>query len=161
MNLLSIRYEIAELCHKNHIKKELFSEVNKLQWERIIRNIEDRFLAKTHYLNNLHRGWNRLREPYYSSGFLDHPYRYFPEIIKEDRIWFLVEDFDEKIWVYEGQSACIFEQMIPELYQLKEYYLVSKKYEWLVCENHNGILCFSGKEIIDRMKQLEDKYKDR
>ncbi len=52
------------------------------------------------------------------------------------------EDFNDKMWVYEGES--------------KEYYLVSKKYKWLYCENQHGIACLSGKEIIDKMKLFVD-----
>ncbi|MFC6232565.1 DUF6756 family protein [Paenibacillus allorhizosphaerae] len=34
--------------------------------------------------------------------------------------------------------------------------LASKKYKWLLCENHHGIVCLSGKEIIDKMKRFVD-----
>ncbi|WP_411268085.1 DUF6756 family protein [Paenibacillus sp. PL91] len=47
--------------------------------------------------------------------------------------------------------------VIPELMHLREHYVVSKKYEWLLCVNHYDIVFGSGLEIIDKMKKFEQK----
>ncbi|NUU78803.1 DUF6756 family protein [Paenibacillus xylanilyticus] len=159
LNQISVRYEIDELCKRNNITKEFLSEVNKYQWESILYNIEERFLTKAHYSHNLHWGWNRFREPNYASALK--PYKCFTEIIEDEYIWFLAEDVYDKIWIYEGNSKFIFEQVIPELCQLREYYLVSKKYHWIVCEDHHRILHFQGNDVVERMIRFEKKYKTK
>jgi len=155
MNSLSVRFEIEELCKNNQIPRDKFFEVRKDQWKSILTNIEDRFITKTHYSQGLHWGWNRLKEPSYAVRLVDPPYKHFDYFIEDDHIWFIVEDIYDKMWIYEGESRLIFDQVIPELYQLKEYYLVSKKYKWIICEDHHGITHFSGKEIIGRIKTFE------
>lgn len=157
MNLKSVRLEIEELCKNLHISNDKFSEVRKDQWRSILDNIEERFLIKTYYTQKgLHWGWNRLKEPTDSVGFVNPTYKHFEYFNQEEYIWFIAEDFNDKMWVYEGESKVIFNKVIPELFLLKEYYLVSKKYKWLYCENHHGIACLSGNEIIDKMKLFVD-----
>lgn len=151
MSNLSVRFEIEEVCKKLNIPKSRFFEVSKSQWNRILSDIEDTFLMKTHYTHGLHLGANRLKEPNFSFG-LEHPtHKFFEYFDQDETIWFIAEDFRDKMWLYEGESNVIFHQVIPELYLLKDYYLVSKKFKWLFNENHNG-LYVSGELIIDRMK---------
>ncbi|MFC5405769.1 DUF6756 family protein [Cohnella soli] len=157
MNSLSVRLEIEELIKKHQINREKFFEVRKDQWRDILDNIEERFLVKTHYTHGLHWGWNRLKEPRYSVRFVDSPYKHIKDNIKDEYVYFIVEDVYDKMWVYEGARNTIFNQVIPELYQLNEYFLVSKKYQWLICEDHHEIVHLSGSEIIERMKAYEQK----
>lgn len=159
LNQISVRYEINELCKEKSITKDFLSEVNKYQWKSILYNIEECLLNKVHYSHNLHWGWNRFSEPKYTSALIENPIKCFTEIIDDEYIWFLVEDVYDKIWIYEGKSKYIIEQVIPELCQLREYYLVSKKYHWIVCEDHHGILHFHGSDVIDRMIRFEKNKK--
>lgn len=152
MSTLSVRHEIEELCKTLHIPKDKLFEVKKNQWRSILDKVEDTFLIKTHYSQGLHWGWNRLKEPNFAVGFKTPTYKFFDYFKQDENIWFITEDLYDKMWVYEGESNTIFNQVIPELYQLKEYYLVSKKFTWLFCENHHGIICLSGEEIIGRVK---------
>ncbi|WP_409340264.1 DUF6756 family protein [Paenibacillus sp. MBLB4367] len=36
-----------------------------------------------------------------------------------------------------------------------EYYIVSKKYSWMLCENHHGCLFGTGDVIVSKMKRLK------
>ncbi|WP_394358360.1 DUF6756 family protein [Paenibacillus suaedae] len=67
-------------------------------------NIEDHFLTKTHYSQGLHWGWNRLKETNYSVGFVGSTYKYFEYFNQDEFIWFIAEDYDDKMWIYEGES---------------------------------------------------------
>jgi len=150
MRSLSIRQEIEELIKKLQINREKFFEVRKDQWKEIIDNIENYFLVKTHYSHGLHWGWNKLKEPKLSMRFVNQPFQHIREIIKDESFWFLVEDLYDKMWVYEGEKDVIL-QLIPELCHLNEYYLVSKKYQWLICEDHHEIVHLYGPQEIERM----------
>jgi hypothetical protein len=35
-----------------------------------------------------------------------------------------------------------------------EYYIVSKKFEWLLCENHHDILIAVGQPMVEKMERL-------
>jgi len=160
MNSLSIRFEIEEAINKFQINRNKLHEVRKDQWEEILESIESRFLVKNHYSHGLHWGWNKLKEPKLSMRFVDQPYQYIREIIEDDVFWFIVEDLNDKLWVYEGEKDIIFE-LIPELCHLNEYYLVSKKYQWLICEDHHEIVHLHGQEVIQRMITYTQNNKDK
>lgn len=157
MDTLSVRLEIEELIKKQLIVREKFFEVRKDQWRDIINLIEERFLVKKHYTHGLHWGWNRLKEPNYAVRFVDQPCKHINNIIQDEFIWFLVEDVNDKVWVYEGAKDLIINDVIPELCHLNEYFLVSKKFEWLICEDHHEIIHLHGHELIERMKAFEQK----
>ncbi|MFC3845081.1 DUF6756 family protein [Paenibacillus sp. MAH-36] len=40
---------------------------------------------------------------------------------------------------------------------LRDHYLVSKKYDWLLCVNHHDIVFGSGLEVVNNMKKFEQK----
>jgi hypothetical protein len=66
----------------------------------------------------------------------------------EEQVWFVAEDGSKKIgnfWLYEGTvaAACSVLQECPSF----EYYLVAKKMDWLICENHHGQVFASGEPV--------------
>ncbi|GIO39488.1 hypothetical protein J41TS12_43490 [Paenibacillus antibioticophila] len=156
MNSLSVRFEIEEVIKTLELNREGLFEVRKDQWKDILRNVEERFLVKAHYTHGLHWGWNRLKEPKFTVRFVDRPFKYIKDLIEDENIWFIVEDLYDKMWLYEGTRDTIF-RVIPELCHLNEYFLISKKFQWLLCEDHHEIIHLHGKEIIDRMKTFVEK----
>lgn len=154
MDHLSVRDEIGELI-KSQKSHEYFTEVNKNDWELVIRKIEKRFIKKEYYTDNLHWGWMRLKEPQYVLRLVDPSDRYLKHFVDDDRVWFIVEDYKGKMWLYEGDENFIIKNVIPELIHLREYFLVSKKYKWLIFINHHDIVFGSGLEVVNKMKQFE------
>lgn len=154
MGSLSVRAEIEELIKTLKLDRSGLYEVGKNQWKPILREIEERFLVKTHHTQGLHWGWNRLQEPRRSARSADKNYAKLREIIQDDYIWFIAEDRYDKLWLYEGRTAAIL-QVIPELCHLNEYYLISKKLQWLLCEDHHDMLHMSGQAIIERWMRYE------
>jgi len=150
-----VRDEIEGLLKRFPDFRFLIKEVRKDQWDEIQYYIEQKFISKTLYKQAFHWSWERFKEPRYSVRFVGDVYRYYKYLIKDKVIWFLVEDYMDKIWLYEGQSEFIFNKLIPELVHLREYYLVSKKYQWIACENHHNVLCVYGREIIQNIKKFE------
>ncbi|WP_342478354.1 DUF6756 family protein [Paenibacillus sp. FSL H7-0350] len=154
MDSLSVRAEIEELIKSLKLDRSGLHEVRKDQWRHILSEIEERFLVKTHHTQGLHWGWNRLQEPQYSASFVDKDYAKLRDIIQDESIWFIAEDRYDKLWIYEGKTVAIL-QVIPELCHLNEYYLISKKLQWLLCEDHHDMLHLSGQPVIDRCMRYE------
>ncbi|MCM3629806.1 hypothetical protein M3194_20950 [Paenibacillus glycanilyticus] len=154
MDHLSIRDEIGALIksQKNH---EYFTEVNKNWWKPVIQKIEERFIKKQCHTNSLHWGWLRLKEPQHLLRLVDPSEKYIEYFVGDDRLWFIVEDYKDKMWLYEGDTNFIIKKVIPQLMHLREYYLVSKKYEWLLCVSHHDIVYGTGFEVVNKMKQFE------
>lgn len=156
MDHLSIRDEIEELLKSPKLNSsESLNEVNKNLWKPVISQIEERFIQKKHYNNSMHWGWQRLKEPLYVLRLVDASFRYMKYFVKDDLVWFIVEDYQDKMWLYEGNINFITKSIIPELKHLREYYLVSKKFEWLLCNNHHDIVFGSGSAVVNEMKKFE------
>lgn len=102
MDHFAIRDEIGELI--NSLKsQEHFSEVDKNLWKPVLNKIEERFIQKPHYTNSLHWGWQRLKDPQYMIRLVDASERYLNYFINDEKVWFIVEDYKDKMWLYEGE----------------------------------------------------------
>jgi hypothetical protein len=76
----------------------------------------------------------------------------YETINKEELLWFFVEDtlnYKTKYWGYEGKITEII-KLFKEIH-LDDFYIVSKKLEWVIGQNHHDILfCFGEiKEVIE------------
>ncbi|MGG2134559.1 DUF6756 family protein [Bacillus sp. S2(2024)] len=149
-----VRTEINSMLKENMIPKELLSEVGIHQWENIIQKFEQAFIKKSHYTNQISWYWLFLKSDGYSVHFIDDDaYKHLHKLVDEnERIFFMVEEKSAKpkFWVYEGNITMI-QKIIDETFAF-EYYIFSKKFEWLLCENHHGILIGFGDKIIEKMK---------
>lgn len=74
-----------------------------------------------------------------------------PQILpeREKFVYALFEDrknYQPKYWVYEmgiPELICI----IAEVYGLNDFYIVSKKFEWLISECHEDVVSFVGDSL--------------
>jgi hypothetical protein len=72
----------------------------------------------------------------------------------QEQIWFAACDTDHdpsKFWLFQGTVQAI--QRLLQAHCYFEYYLVSKKYRWLLCETDHDVLIGLG-SVIPRMQQL-------
>lgn len=161
MDEFSVRDELERIIKESNINKNEFHEAGKTQWLEILHKTEESFLQKKHYTNTLDWGWVLFKEPWFSLSFInDNAYEYIPKLIEEESVWFIVEDYKDKMWVYEVDKAII-SNIIAECSFLREYFLVSKKYEWILCENHHGVLYGSGNKIVNNMKNFRKQYSEK
>jgi len=58
-----------------------------------------------------------------------------------------------KFWLFEGKVGSIY-NIIEEL-GLYEYYLVSKQYKWLLCENHHEVLYAVGEKMPEKLNKIK------
>lgn len=71
----------------------------------------------------------------------------------EEHIWFIAEENHLDFYpVYEASPKAI-QQVVGECYGF-EYYLISKDFNWLLCEDHHGYFHGIGTEIIKNIKKI-------
>ncbi len=149
-----IRSEIERVIKDNHIERSNCFECSKTSYNSIIKKIEQVFV--------LHGGsihWSNM-----GCGF-NPKWVCKTQNISEDRMWVknlpgiipqgekvvyvLFEDcknFEPKYWVYEmciPELICI----IGEVYGLDDFYIVSKKFDWLISECHEDVVSFVGDSL--------------
>ena len=108
--------------------------------------------------------WEHFREPTFS--IQDHQaYKLLPQLVPEDeKVWFVVEHKggakrDGNFWLFEGRLGAIV-AVLAETHAF-EYYVVSRKLEWLLCENHHDMLIGVGEVIVKKMEAvLEPRRED-
>ncbi|MDR1319808.1 MAG: hypothetical protein LBK56_00020 [Gracilibacteraceae bacterium] len=148
-----VRDEIENAIKLLGIDKSEFQEVGKTAWQGIIQKAVDTFLKIPDFrYANLHWAWQYFREPRISISSLPEIYLLLTEVIDDDKVWFFAEDTFDKMWVYEAKSKVI-PQILGETSHF-EYYIASKKFEWIICENHHGYLIASGEKAVRKINEL-------
>jgi len=171
---------VNELIKKCDISRNHFHKVRGEQWKKIYQIIAEKYADKTKtWKNVLHWANTNGYSPKcmknllgcysveYSTWFYD-----LPQIIsKNEMVYFLIDKGAD--W-YNGECFWILESYVPELVKIldllnktaflntgwSDYYIVSKKFRWIMGFNHHDIIscigeglnlnCFNcGKEIIE------------
>ena len=157
--LLPLRVEIEQYLKDHpHLRLQI-KEAPKHSYESIIQQIELRFVDKTkdrkagiHWAN---MGMYRKDIPFIfkAQGTKDF-LTLLPQIIpkSESTFWLLIETRGDKYWLYEGTLPAITE-IINEIVT-SDFYMVSKKMEWLISENHHNIWSFVGEKL--KLTYLEE-----
>ncbi len=157
----SLRSDIERAQNELGISDNEFKELKINEWELVQSNIFKSFLYDRP--QNIKRSWlwNDLKVEAYSIGCFTDPYQKLNLLIKnDDFVYFFVNETvneQTKFWYYEGNVNSII-SIIGETIGLSEYYLVSKKYDWLLCTNHHNSLIGVG-AIIQTMKENEELIK--
>ena len=155
-----MRFQMNEAIKALLISRDEFDLVSLHKYQEILTSIVERFTTQGKKGLSALWWWDNLKEPTYGMQTKYAPSLLMDIVPCEERIWFVAEDWGNtkrhgNFWLYEGtiQAAVA---IINEMFGF-EYYIVSKKLEWLLCENHHDILIGAGQPIIDRMKQLNSK----
>ena len=159
--------EIVKQCV---VSKDRFHKVSGNQWEKIYQTIAEKYADKTKtWKNGLHwantNGYSPKSMKHflgcysvsYSTWFYD-----LPRIISEDgMVYFLIDRGGD---LHDGECFWIFESHVPELVKVLEllnqtaflntgwpdYYLVSKKFRWIIGFNHHDIVSCVGEGLNTR-----------
>jgi hypothetical protein len=100
--------------------------------------------------------WEALREPVAYIKPADPVATLKALVSPGEPVWFVAEDGSSKkqgnFWLYETtiEPVCAVLQEMP----LFEYYVVSKKLEWLICENHHGHVIASGEAMTSKLERM-------
>jgi hypothetical protein len=97
--------------------------------------------------------WGKFKYGYQGIDLNVHIHLILNQLIPSNEIiWFMASDGNRFLF-YEGKIESIQSIIGETSYELDEYYLISKKDEWLFCVNHHDILIGTGDFAI---KQIRD-----
>jgi hypothetical protein len=147
----SLKDELLKLANLLSIPQEEFADVCIHAWPAIMHKIEAAFFKKDHTNTSFTWSWQTLKEPHYAIQFLNgQAYQVLPQLVNaSEKAWFAA--YANKLWLFEGTIQAI-ELLIREHYPF-EYYVVAKKYTWLLCENDHDILMGAG-SVMAKMETL-------
>ncbi len=155
------REDILKYCEEKNIKQSEFRSVSIYQWEDIYNKIVDEFVDKTTYYKqglhwlNINCYFRKEKEIQYSYDSRDNwdwilNLREFVEN-SDKQAYYLVEE-GNKFWIFEGTLNRISEMIYKEFF-LQDYYIVDKKYQWMITCNHHEMIFFVGSGL--RMDNIE------
>lgn len=147
-----MREEIESIIKKFNLERSRIFEVSHIRYEDIIEKVEKTFVRNggpLHWSNveNRFSGVLPLKTQHMGNNKLW--YQKLDRIIGDELHYVLFEDtknYEPKYWVYEMCPHEII-TIIGESYMLADYYIVSKKFKWLISECHEDIVYFVGDGI--------------
>lgn len=139
-----------------------FRQLGPRAWKPVFRKVFERF-ATTHDTDMLWL-WEFLRQPY-PSVELGYALPVIERLFAPDTaVWLIVEDWhgDKKhgnYWVFEstyGTAVAVLEN-----FHFVEYYLVDRRLEWMLLENHHGYVIGVGEPALSLVRELRQRYPER
>lgn len=148
-----VRDEIEEIIKEKNIDRKRFYEFSKSRYSEIIDKFyysffeyKDRRKPASDELSYL---WLRFQKQlnHSKSVYLDWSYEDFIDSINQ-----VMPDFDESKmyylilchgWVYEGYISEIISILVETDRWIDDFYIVSKKFDWLICYCEDGDCLFS------------------
>lgn len=136
--------------------KDEFRQAKADQWKGILKQVFDKF-ADTYKLD-VPWLWSHLKHQGESvkteSGLI-----YLDSLVNpETKVWLLVEDWDRtkrdgNYWVFEGTYAAIV-SVLKNMHCI-EYYIIDRKFNWMILENHHDVLIGVGELAEDFILSLK------
>lgn len=142
------------------IPRDQFDLFNIHGWSDVFKKIETKFIAKKNTNTHFNWWWDNLKSDQYSVKFPQNNAQEYLHLIvdPQEKVWFVACDSKKdptRSWLFEGYIKPI-QQILGELNPF-EYYVVSKKYDWLLSD-HNGSLIGLG-SIISNLKALQSTHR--
>lgn len=161
-----LRIAVQRFCDENHIDEETFRFLSIYQWEDVYRKVIGNFVDKSHgYQAGLH--WLNtngvFRKDKEIQAVFDSRDSWgwvlgLPGLVDEgnERAYLLLEESGQrpKFWIGEGTLEGIARILEEGLYS-SDYYIVDKKYRWMITCNHHEAVLFVGDGLnMDRIEDL-------
>lgn len=143
---MGLRDHITSIAHSIYQKKD-FDIVHLTDWLEVFKKIEARFIKKYNTNTKFNWWWENLKDDNIRFMIPEIAgYNYLHYLVNpHEKLYLVISDSDRdptKQWIYEGYIAPI--QYVLSNLSKVEYYIVSKKYDWLLAENHHNIMIASG-----------------
>ncbi|MGB8355218.1 MAG: DUF6756 family protein [Chthoniobacteraceae bacterium] len=133
---MSLRNDITSAI-KNQSEID-FEFVRLNRYQEILKRIAERFLAKG-CLSLTHIWlWEEFRHTVCNTQPPDVIAAIKQRLLPTERYWFLASEEDGKYWVANATGSGII-STLKEMYPF-EYYIVDRTMNWILCENHHGLL---------------------
>ena len=147
----SNRDEVTRAAHELGTPETQFRILSEEEARPILGRIESHFVGKA----GLRWWWEAFRPlPTTHAHFPDGAgWRHLNLIIPPDSglVWFVVEDYPT-FTLCEGSLDAV--QSIIGDCSAFEYYVVSRRLDWLVCENHSDVIYAVGERVADRLSEV-------
>lgn len=152
-----LRSEIEKARRTLGLSKQQFRPVPAAECPKIEEAIYKQFCHINHPIVRPLWLWENFKHETTGVADFSEPIHILDQLIPvEETCWLMLNETvneKDKFWLYEGQIRPI-RQLLLECAGLDEIYLVSKKYEWLLCINHHDVLYGSGKIMLEKLRQL-------
>lgn len=157
---LHIEMRLLASARDFKVPDDKFDVIGIHDWPDIFKKIEAKFIVKENTNTRFNWWWDNLKSDRFSLEFPnDDAWTYLDQLIdKSEKVWFIACDSSRdpsKYWLFEGFIEPI-QQILGRLNAF-EYYLVSKKYDWLLAENHHGYLIGLG-FIKSKMLAMKESF---
>lgn len=138
-----------------------FQLVNLHHYRSILLKMIDQFTTLEPSGLNALWWWNSFKDPKYSwPDCLPMCAPVLRQLVPADEtIWFVAEDWGRQkkhgnFWLYESRIGAI-TAILDEAWHF-EFYLVSKKFAWLLCQNHHDVLMAVGEPMVSKLKRMTE-----
>lgn len=125
-------------------------------WQQIEDTIYKTFCSMPDAIYKPERLWNYFKLDTYSTFIQNRPEQYLHQLIDPTEIvWCAMPETvraKNKLWFYEGKIKTI-QAVIGETY-FNVFYIISKKYEWMICISYYDNLIATGNVMPDKLRQL-------
>jgi hypothetical protein len=148
-----IRDEIEQIVKEHKINRGRFFEVSKQSYKLIIEKIELTFVDKSKSWNEdihwVNMGKYNPNLKCVSSTMSDWSIWLVEllDIIPSDSLMYILfedtKNFEPKYWLYESYIKELI-LILNEINGLDDFYIVSKKYNWLISLNHHDAISYVG-----------------
>ena len=152
----NLRDDIKKAMKEISLAENLLKEVSYFEHEEILKRINSQFLTTNNYDGTIWwwQSYKDLKQYaiHFKDGLaVDMLDKLLPN--RATKYWFVASEENGKYWLYESGIEAI-KVIIQEMYGF-EYYIVDKKYRWILCENHHNMLIGLGQEISDKIREYE------
>jgi hypothetical protein len=154
--LPTLRDTLNEATKGLALDSKRFRLLGPHEYASVLRVVTEQFLDVGKAGINYYRWWENFKG---QTDFfqVDNAYRFLPKLLpRSQSMWFIAEDSSKEnapFWVYEADADAIV-QVLAESHHF-EYYIVSKKKDWLLCENHHEVLIAAGEPMIKALKRAK------
>jgi hypothetical protein len=156
---LSLRTEVEQVRQQLALTESQFRPLGLREWEGIEERIYHTFCKLNSPKARPAWLWEHFKletQAWHRPGVL--PDFLLTQLVdKQETVWLMLNNTvneSTKFWLYEGRVEAI-QQIISECCLLDEIYLISKKYEWLLCIDHHNVLYATGGDMPTKLRQLE------
>lgn len=152
-NSFSLRTEVEQARHRLALPENQFRPLRINEWHGIEEKIYRTFCKLETPTGRFIWLWERFKLEMNANWSSDYPPDVLDKLVdNEETVWLMLND--NRFWFYEGHIKAI-QAVLEDSAWIDEVYVISKKYEWLLCINHHKVLYATGGSMPARLRQLE------
>lgn len=158
-----VRRAVETVIKEQELERSRVFEADKGRYRAIVQKIQETFVQGGGDIHWANMGCFRPQLPAWSVSVSDARlwYHGLAELVpkQQERVYVLLEDtqdFAPKYWLYDMYLPELI-VILDETVGLDDFYIVSKKMDWLITENHEEIVTVIGealgRETAERIKE--------